>query len=94
MHLLKIQSFFSKMLPYAVALGVEKEWAKQFESIDMSKEMYWYGANNRSFNSALFASSISDMTSNFSSSVSAGFSSSSSGGGAGGGAGGGGGGGW
>lgn len=91
----KNPKLFSKMLPYAVALGVEKEWAKQFEGMDMQGEMYWHGSSSGgNFTPSLFAANISTMTSQFSSSVSAGFSAGSSGGGAGGGAGGGGGGGW
>lgn len=90
----KNPKLFSKMLPYAVALRVEKEWAKQFEGMDMKGEMYWYGSTDGSFNPTMFAAGISSVTSQFSSSVSSGFSASSGGGGAGGGVGGGGGGGW
>lgn len=90
----KNPQLFSKMLPYAVALRVEKEWAKQFEGMDMKNEMYWYSSTDGSFTPTMFVAGISSMTGQFSSSVSSGFSASSGGGGAGGGVGGGGGGGW
>ncbi|MBP9827327.1 DUF2207 domain-containing protein [Candidatus Saccharibacteria bacterium] len=88
---------FSKLLPYAVALGVEKQWADQFANMDISKETGWYvGPNNQVFTASLLASSLKN---DFANSISAGFvpaSSGSSGGGgfSGGGGGGGGGGSW
>jgi uncharacterized membrane protein len=88
---------FEKLLPYAMVLGVEKDWAKQFESIYKTAPD-WYSGNWTTFNAVYLASSISD---NLSASVNTAFgapSSSSgsgfSGGSAGGGGGGGGGGGW
>lgn len=89
----KNPKLFSKMLPYAIALKVERQWTEQFKNIDIGSEAYWYRSNGGTLDSAMFAASISDVSSSFSSSVSAGFSAGSSGG-AGGGAGGGGGGGW
>ncbi len=38
----KNPALFSKLLPAAIALGVEKEWAKQFEGMDISRGMGWY----------------------------------------------------
>lgn len=89
---------FSKLLPFAVALGVEKEWAKQFEGIDVAPATGWY-AGSGGYTQGLYASSfVGDFSSDFGSSVNSAFvapSSSGSGGGfSGGGVGGGGGGSW
>ncbi|MBI3494368.1 DUF2207 domain-containing protein [Candidatus Saccharibacteria bacterium] len=84
---------FSKLLPYAVALGVEQQWAKQFEGIDVTQSTNgWYNGNNMVAFSA--ASLTSDLNSGFSSAVASNSSVSSSGGSSGGGFGGGGGGSW
>jgi uncharacterized membrane protein len=50
---------FSKFLPYAIALGVENEWAKQFESIDVTKSLGWYGGNAQSFTAGYLAGNLS-----------------------------------
>jgi uncharacterized membrane protein YgcG len=94
---------FEKYLPYAIIFGVEKKWAKAFESI-VTTEPAWYG-HARTLNTASLHSSgasgfsASAFSSSFSSSFSSAFSSSgagsggASGGGSAGGGGGGGGGG-
>ena len=82
---------FNALLPYAVALGVEKEWAKQFEGIDLSQSSSWYSGDTNALGAAAFAGSFS---SGFSGAMSSGFSGTSGGGSSGGGGGGGGGGGW
>lgn len=82
---------FSKLLPYAIALGVEKEWAKQFEGIDLTEATTWYSGNLATFSAVALAS---DLGSSFASTVSSNTSVSSSGGSSGGGFGGGGGGSW
>lgn len=52
---------FSTFLPYAVALGVEKEWAKQFEGIDVTKDMDWYGGSNvHAFTAGYLVGNLSD----------------------------------
>lgn len=51
---------FSKLLPYAIALGVEKEWAKQFEGIDIASSMGWYGGNTQAFTAGYLAGSLGD----------------------------------
>ncbi len=91
----KTVHLFEKLLPYAVALGVERSWAKQFDGI-MKENPQWITSNSATaFSSAHLASSITSVSSNFSSSFSTTTSSGSSGGGSsGGGGGGGGGGGW
>lgn len=94
------QMMFEKLLPYAVAFGVEKIWAKRFEDIAL-KDPDWYSRYGTSrFNSYVFANSIhNSFASSVSRSVtptnsSSGFSSGFSGGSSGGGGGGGGGGSW
>lgn len=82
---------FNAMLPYAIALGVEKQWAKQFEGIDISQEVTWYSGNVAVLSTVSLAN---DLGTSFASTVSSNASFSSSGGSAGGGAGGGGGGSW
>lgn len=88
---------FENLLPFAIALGVEKSWAKQFDNI-YSQPPSWYTGNMAAFNTVYFTNSLASSASAFNSSFSTSTSSSSSGSGgggfAGGGGGGGGGGGW
>ena len=67
---------FEKLLPYAMALGVEKEWAKQFEGIYNVQPGWYSGPAGIAFNAAFFASSMS----NFSKTANATIASSPSGG--------------
>lgn len=96
----KEQYFFEKLLPYAVAFGVEKVWINRFKDIKLAQPEWYEGKYNSSFNSAIFASSLASSLSKMSSSAmtptrsSSGFSSGYSGGFSGGGGGGGGGGSW
>jgi uncharacterized membrane protein len=95
-------SKFETLLPYAIALGVEKPWSEALEShlakaalvADTAYQPIWYnGRLDR--NVSHFTSSLSSMSSSFQSSTPAPKSSSSGrSGGSGGGGGGGGGGGW
>jgi len=88
---------FEKLLPYAIVLGVENEWAKQFEDIYRTPPD-WYSGNWTTFNVLYLTSTLSggmsDTVNSVFSSPSSSGSSGFSGGGAGGGGGGGGGGGW
>ena len=99
----KTPELFEKFLPYAIALDVENEWGKKFESVldkAIMEERYspaWYSGNYLSVVGAggLTESIGSSLTSSISSSSTApGSSSGGSGGSSGGGGGGGGGGGW
>jgi uncharacterized membrane protein len=87
----KTVELFEKLLPFAVALGVEKSWSKQFQSILTEPPSWYSGSTIVGFNASQLASGIGSATQTFSSSVE---SRSSSSGGSGGGGGGGGGGGW
>jgi len=88
---------FSSMLPYAIALGVEQQWAKQFEGIDITQTTGWYvGHDSRAFTAGYlvgslhdsFASSVAVASKSPSQSSSGGFGGGFSGGGFGGGGGG------
>lgn len=79
---------FSTFLPYAIALGVEKEWAEQFKGIDVAKNMHWYhGSNTQAFTAGYL---VGDLSNSFATTVasnvaprssSSGFGGGSSGGG-------------
>ena len=93
---------FEKLLPYAMVMKVEKEWAKQFEGIYNTQPSWYEDANQRGlFNAALLAGCLSSFDTVAASTLGATVSSSASsggsgfsGGGSGGGFGGGGGGSW
>ncbi len=104
----KTASLFEKCLPYALALGVEQAWARQFEGVlaraaaatggrgDAYSPVWLSGGDWSSFDAGRFATSFSaDFSSAISSATTPpGSSSGSDGGSSGGGGGGGGGGGW
>lgn len=104
----KTPALFEKCLPYALALGVEQAWARQFESVLAQAAVagtggsgytpMWYSSNDWSgFDASAFAGSFGGSFSSAISSASSPPGSSSGGGGggsSGGGGGGGGGGGW
>lgn len=94
----KTPEVFEMLLPFAIALGVEEAWAKQFK--DLTSAPSWYNdSTGTSFNAGVFAGSMhhfSDSVQSAASSVTTASSGGSgfSGGGSGGGGGGGGGGSW
>jgi uncharacterized membrane protein len=96
----KSPEHFDKLLPFAMVLGVEKEWAKQFEGIYREEPSWYSGTLGRPFVASVFVSDMSEFstaansTLNSRPSSAAGGGSGFSGGGAGGGFGGGGGGSW
>jgi uncharacterized membrane protein YgcG len=81
---------FDALLPYAIALGLERDWAAIFADMDMQQPAWFAGGAHVTFNVSEFSS---ELSSSFSSAVSSG-AASAGGGSAGGGAGGGGGGSW
>lgn len=87
----KTPEHFEKLLPFAMVLGVEKEWAKQFEGIYQQNPSWYAGPVGTSFSPSAFAG---DMKSFSSAAAASGGSGSSGGGSSGGGGGGGGGGSW
>jgi uncharacterized membrane protein len=95
----KNQMMFEKLLPFAVAFGVEKIWAERFKDIVMKQPDWYVGSTNAIFTSQSFTRSLNSSMSSFSKAAtpttsSSGFSSGFSGGSSGGGGGGGGGGSW
>jgi hypothetical protein len=102
-RMVKTPEMFEKFLPYAMALGVEKTWAKAFEEIYRQPPDWYRGGDFHRFNARSFVSDLGHMSartgeamvSSPRSSGGSGFSSGGSGGGSsGGGMGGGGGGGF
>ena len=85
---------FFEYLPYAIAMGVEKKWAKQFELLTLENPIWYSGVNT--FNSVNFVSHLSSFNDSMTSAskVKSSGSGSSGGGFSGGGSGGGGGGSW
>lgn len=83
---------FMEYLPYAIAFGVEKEWAEVFKDIQITPPDWYHSETSSAFNAAAFATSVQSFSTSLSSS--SGASPSSGGGSAGGGGGGGGGGSW
>lgn len=76
---------FERFLPYAIALGVVSEWAKQFESLTLPPPAWMDGYPAGAFNAAVFANSASSFSSSFASSLSPAGTASAFGGGGGGG---------
>ncbi|OGG11658.1 hypothetical protein A2Z00_01590 [Candidatus Gottesmanbacteria bacterium RBG_13_45_10] len=95
----KNQLMFEKLLPYAIAFGVEKIWAERCKDIVMKDPSWYQGYGSHTFTSMYLLSALTRTQSSFVSAAtptrsSSGFSSGSSGGFSGGGGGGGGGGSW
>ena len=97
---LKTVELFEKLLPYAVALGVEQSWAAQFNNL-YQQAPDWYSGNLNTFSALYLANNLhtnlgSQINSSFAAPTSSSSSGFSGGGGgfSGGGGGGGGGGGW
>ncbi|MCE7936565.1 DUF2207 domain-containing protein [Candidatus Saccharibacteria bacterium CPR2] len=49
---------YEKLLPYAVVLGVEKQWAEKFKDIYTSPPSWYSGSDVGGFNSAVFTSHL------------------------------------
>lgn len=95
----KNPQLFEKLLPFAIALGVDKAWSKQFEDIYKTNPSWYSDGTGHAFNAYLLSSSLGDFSSSLNSAVGSSTTTASSGGsgfsgGSGGGGGGGGGGSW
>lgn len=93
------QLMFERLLPFAVAFGVEKIWAKRFETINITQPNWYRSYSSTNFNSYLLVNSLNSSMKSFATAAtptrsSTGHSSGFSGGFSGGGGGGGGGGSW
>ncbi len=89
----KNPDIFEKYLPFAMALGVEKEWAKQFEDLSLNNFSWYSSSAGSNFSSIALVSSLSSFSTTANQTLSA-THSSGGGGSVGGGGGGGGGGSW
>jgi len=92
----KNPKLFEKLLPYAMALQVENQWAKKFEGIYTDKPGWYQDSQGGAFSPIIFAGSMSSFTTKFNNAMTAASKGSGVGGGgfSGGGFGGGGGGSW
>ncbi len=96
-RVVRTPELFEKYLPYAMALGVDKQWARAFQGIYVEPPTWYVGSNLHAFNVASFSNSLSSLSNSAGSAMSSaprssggsGFSGGSSGGGGGGGGGGG-----
>lgn len=62
-RVVKTPELFEKFLPYAMALGVETNWARAFESIVMTAPAWYQGSDLAQFNTRGFTSRMGDMAS-------------------------------
>ena len=92
----KHPEIFEKLLPYAMVLGVDEVWAKEFQDIYVTPPTWYegYPVGNGAFNAVVLNHSLSNFGSITSSSMASAPGGSGGGGFSGGGGGGGGGGGW
>lgn len=85
---------FMEFLPYAIAFGVEKEWAEVFKDIALPNPDWYQGNTGTTFSAVALTNDLSAFSSSFAESSGSSTSASGGGGYSGGGAGGGGGGSW
>jgi len=90
----KKPEIFEKLLPFAMVLGVTKEWAREFEDIYTEPPSWYTGYPGAAFNAVIFTESLSGFSSSVATASHSSSGGSGGGGFAGGGGGGGGGGGW
>jgi len=62
-RIVKTPAMFEKFLPFAMALGVERNWAKAFEGIYTSQPDWYVGTYHGGFGPGLFAASLADLSS-------------------------------
>lgn len=61
-RIVRTPEMFEKYLPFAMALGVEKNWARAFRDIYRQQPEWYAGGHFDAFHSAMLASSLSRMT--------------------------------
>jgi len=52
------QMMFERLLPYAIVFGVEKIWARRFESINLKEPNWYHGYSSAHFSSYLLVNSL------------------------------------
>jgi uncharacterized membrane protein len=62
-QVIKSPELFEKYLPHAMALGVEKNWAKAFEDIYRQPPEWYHGGSFGAFSTGSFVSSMGHMSS-------------------------------
>jgi uncharacterized membrane protein YgcG len=68
-RMVKTPELFEKFLPFAMALGVEKNWARAFESIVTTTPVWYQGADAGQFNLRSFTGHMGEMVSRASSTM-------------------------
>jgi uncharacterized membrane protein len=58
----KTPEMFEKYLPHAMALGVEKNWARAFERIYRQSPNWYHGTRPHVFHTRSFVSDLRQMT--------------------------------
>jgi hypothetical protein len=66
----KKPEMFEKFLPLAMVFGVEKEWAKQFESAYKGRPAWYSGVEGEAFNSVVLTNILGSFSTATSSSLS------------------------
>jgi uncharacterized membrane protein YgcG len=66
-RMVKTPEMFEKFLPYAMALGVEKNWSKAFQNIYTQPPSWYQGGYGSSFYPYMFVSNLNTMSSQASS---------------------------
>jgi uncharacterized membrane protein YgcG len=62
-RMVKTPAMFEKFLPFAMALGVERNWARAFEGIYTSQPDWYVGRYHGAFGPRMFAASLADLSS-------------------------------
>ena len=62
-RIVKTPAMFEKFLPFAMALGVERNWAKAFEGIYASQPDWYVGTHYGAFGPRVFAASLANLSS-------------------------------
>ena len=63
-RVIRTPAMFEAFLPFAMALGVERNWAKAFEGIYTSQPDWYVGTHHGSFGPRVFAASLANLSSN------------------------------
>jgi Predicted membrane protein (DUF2207) len=61
-RMIKTPAMFEKFLPFAMALGVEKNWSKAFQGIYTEPPQWYQGAYGPNFYPYMFANNLSSMS--------------------------------
>jgi uncharacterized membrane protein YgcG len=62
-RIVKTPAMFERFLPFAMALGVERNWARAFEGIYTSQPDWYAGTHHGAFGPRMFAASLADLSS-------------------------------